>query len=187
MSTTFSDTALTFYTERSCRRRVGLGWSYAMTDPVLDDPGELLRFWLWHERHHTIRSFAVSNLAKAINATPGMVTAWLTRHGIPSPYWNPIARFFGKETYRQLADAAVSLWAEADHRRGYTPLHHIQVKRRHQSAPPTTVRGARVHPETPAAAAAIGGSLGEARTPSRPRRSARQATARRTRGTRPDA
>lgn len=105
-------------------------------DPVRDDPGELLRFWLWHERHHTVRSFQVANLAKAIKAKPGTVSAWLTRpNAIPSTYWNAIARFFGRASYRELEDEANTLWGETTERHGYVPLHKLQVKRRrHQRA-----------------------------------------------------
>ena len=104
-----------------------------MTHPFLDDPGELIRFWLWHERHHTVRSFTIVKLATDLHATPKAVAAWLTRHAIPTPYWNRIARHFGRQSYRQLEDEARVLWQQPAHRRGYTPLFHLQKRRRWSS------------------------------------------------------
>lgn len=119
-----------------------------MTDPVLDDPGELVRFWLWHQQRHTVRSFKIANLATALKAKPAAVGAWLSRHAIPSQYWNPIARHFERGTYRRIEDEAAVLWADPKNRKGYTPLHDLQIKRRIHAGLPS----ARTleHPETPA-------------------------------------
>lgn len=167
--------------------RLAVGLAYVMSDPVLDDPGELIRFWLWHERHHTVRSFKVANLAKALEAKPATVSAWLTRPlAVPSTYWNAIARFFGKAAYRELEDEAVTLWRDAANRRDYIPLHQVQIKRgqmaRAATASPSAA-GARVHPETPLAAAAIADSFAaDARRAPR-RRVARRAPIRKRHGT----
>jgi len=100
-----------------------------MTDPVLDDPGELLRFWLWHEQRHTVRSFKIANLATALTANSRTVSAWIARNAIPTIYWNAIARFFGRGSYHEIEDEARLLWADKNERRGYTPLYKLQVKR----------------------------------------------------------
>ena len=101
-------------------------------DQVLDDPGELLRFWLWYQRHQTVRRFSVSNLAKALAVHPATVSAWMERNAIPTNHWATIARHFDMENYRQIEDAAKALWADPANRRGYTPLfkHHVRRRRR---------------------------------------------------------
>ena len=98
-------------------------------DLVLDDPGELLRFWLWYQKRVAVRTFTIANLAKALRLKPATVGAWLGRHAIPTMYWNRIARYFERASYRDIEDDAIALWANADARRGYIPLHRLQVKR----------------------------------------------------------
>jgi hypothetical protein len=97
-------------------------------DPVLDDPGELMRFWLWHQKHIDIVSFTIAHLA---NESPLAVGAWLgRRRGIPTKHWNAIARYFERESYHELVDEARRLWADLKHRRGYVPLYKLKAKRR---------------------------------------------------------
>lgn len=148
-----------------------------MTDPVLDDPGELLRFWLWWQKHHSVRSLNISNLARALGVKPSTANSWLRRHAIPSMYWNPIAREFGLPGYRAIEDDAKDLWAVVANRRGYPALHHLQVKRRAHVADV-----APMHPETPGAAAAIAGSIDAATRSNRSRPPARRVTTRTARG-----
>lgn len=157
-----------------------------MSDTVLDDPGELIRFWLWFQKHHSVRGVNLANLARAVHTKPATVGAWLTRHAIPSFYWNPIARFFGFETYRAIEDQARELWSTARNRRGYAPLERLKVKRRARTKITTPGAGGRVHPVTPIAAAAIADSIDGAKK-SRPRLpTASQARGRKTHGTRRD-
>lgn len=149
-----------------------------MTDPVLDDPGELMRFWLWWQKHHTVRSLNVSNLARALAVKPATANSWLRRHAVPSVYWNPIAREFGLESYRAIEDQAKAIWEQAANRRGYTPLHSLRVKRRRP------LDAVPVHPETPAAAAAIAGSFGATTRSTRSRPTGHRVTTRTARGKR---
>lgn len=99
-------------------------------DYVLDDPGELVRFWLWHRSRLTVQGVSQTNLAKSLGVKSGTVYAWLDRHAIPTHYWNPIARFFERPSYRALEDEARVLWETPANRRGYTPLRQLQKKRR---------------------------------------------------------
>lgn len=161
-------------------------------DPVLDDPGELLRFWLWHEYKHSVRSFKMANLAKSLHAKPAAVSAWLARHAIPSYYWNPIARHFKGDgaTYRQLEDEARALWVTPANRRGYTPLRETHKKRSDLAAMVSAASAwapSREHPETPALVADYRASSGAAKR-RRPRQPpARRATARKSHGRKPGA
>lgn len=140
-------------------------------DPVLDDPGELIRFWLWHRYHHAVQRVTLASLAKALGIKPGAVSAWMDRHAIPTIYWNPIARYFERPSYRTLEDEAMALWASSGHRRGYVPLRATQKKRQ--------VPGTRVHPETPGLIAEYLRQNGAATGSRRPRSPARRATGRR--------
>lgn len=149
-----------------------------LSDPVLDDPGELLRFWLWHEYRSTVRSFKLANLAKSLGAKPAAVSAWLTRHAIPSFYWNPIARHFKGEsaTYRVLEDEARALWEVKANQRGYIPLRALQKKRRDVAAMTSALAELRLkHPGTPGLVAEYLRQSDAAMTPRQPQRGARRA------------
>lgn len=146
----------------------------------MDDPGELFRFWLMH-RYHEKGSFVVK-LAAALKMKPVSVGHWLRRRGsIHTSYWPTIARFFERDRPEQLIAEARALWAVRENRRYYT-LHEAEQRLRRATAPQRTV-AARVHPETPAAAAASAGLLDAATSPNRRRRPARRVKARKGRGT----
>ena len=99
-----------------------------MADQVLDDPGELIRFWLWFQHHQAMRRLVLADLAHHLEIKPTRVWAWLDRHAIPTNFWNPIARYFqafseSTLTYRDIEDQARELWKEPKNRLGFTPLH----------------------------------------------------------------
>lgn len=140
------------------------------SDPVLDDPGELVRFWLWHRYHHAVQRFTQASLASALGLKAGAVGAWIDRHAVPTIYWNPIARYFERPNYRALEDEAMVLWASSTQRRGYVPLRTRQKKRGGEAG---ASPGARVGSATPGL---IAGYLREthAATARRPRPRAAQ-------------
>lgn len=119
-------------------------------DHILDDPGELIRFWLWFQKHHAMRHLVIADLARFLKLKQATVGAWLGRHAISSQYWTPIARYFGRQTHRDIEDEATQLWQEPQNRNGYVPLYQIQIKRR---------RARRAHRRTgePAAEATLEG------------------------------
>lgn len=99
----------------------------------MDDPGELVRFWLQHRYHE--QGFNVPRLAAALQITPAAVGHWLRHRGpIRTPYWATIARFFGLALPDDLLSEARRLWAVPDNRRYYQPPPPQPVasrKRRH--------------------------------------------------------
>jgi hypothetical protein len=102
-----------------------------MADQVLDDPGELIRFWLWFQKHQAMRRLVLADLARHLKIKSPRVAAWLGRHAIPTNFWNPIARYFqATQTYRDIEDQARELWKEPKNRLGFTPLYQLQPGRR---------------------------------------------------------
>jgi hypothetical protein len=150
--------------------------------PVLDDPGELFRFWLWHRFHHTVQSFSQSNLAKALGVKAATVSAWLDRYAIPTNYWTAIATHFERGNWRDLEDEAKTLWGVAANRRDYTPLYKLQKKRAETSSPAAQRRVSR---ETPERVTEYLRGTDEAKTPRQRRPSAPPVGGRSKRGTRP--
>ena len=101
-----------------------------MVDPVLDDPGELIRFWLWYQRHQAMRRLVLADLARHLEIDSRRVVAWLNRNAIPTNFWNPIARYFqATHTYRDIEDQARELWKEPKNRRGFTALYQLRPNR----------------------------------------------------------
>jgi hypothetical protein len=154
-----------------------------MADPVLDDPGELLRFWLWYQKRQTVRGVMLVNLAQALQVDHRRVSAWLARNGIPSCYWNPIARSFDLQSYRDIEDEAKALWQHENNRRGYTPLYQLQSRKQRKGLSTTTIASGtprRTPAEMPLVADAIADSIDAAKRPNPLRRSARRSKDRKT-------
>jgi hypothetical protein len=153
-----------------------------MVDPVLDDPGELLRFWLWYQKRQTVRGVVLANLAQALQVDRRRVSAWLARNGIPSCYWNPIARSFDLQSYREIEDEAKALWRHDNNRRGYIPLYQSQSRQRKGLIPTTTAPGTprQMPAKMSAVADAIADSIGTAKRPNPRRLPARRSTNRKT-------
>ena len=108
-------------------------------DRVLNDPGELIRFWLWYQRRGTPWHFNVGALAASLSVKSATVSAWMKRNAIPTNHWTAIARHFKLDNYRQMEDEARVLWADPANRRGFTPLykHHVRRRRKQTDRDPT--------------------------------------------------